>query len=98
MSDAPLESDSQLSSVSIEPAINTPPTQRQKFIALAVSAFGVLTFYLLSAGPMAWLHRVFEVPGFQRAVAVVYAPIVFLVKRNVEPFSSIMKWYVDLFR
>lgn len=98
MSDAPLESDSQLSSVSIEPVANTPPTWRQKLNAFAVSACGFVVFYLLSAGPMAGLHRVFKVPGFQRAIEVVYAPVVFLVKRNIEPFSSIMKWYVDLFR
>lgn len=98
MSDAPLESDSQLSSVSIEPVASTPPTRRQKLNAFAVSACGFVVFYLLSAGPMAGLHRVFKVPGFQRAIEVVYAPVVFLVKRNIEPFSSIMKWYVDLFR
>jgi hypothetical protein len=98
MSDAPLESNSQLSSMSIEPDPDARPTRRQKLNAVAVSAFGFMVFYLLSAGPMAGLHRVFKVPGFQRAVEVVYAPVVFLVKRNVEPFSSIMKWYVDLFR
>jgi hypothetical protein len=98
MSDAPLESNSQLSSMSIEPDPDARPTRRQKLNAVAVSAFGFMVFYLLSAGPMAGLHRVFKVPGFQRAVEVVYAPVVFLVKRNVEPFSSIMRWYVDLFR
>ncbi len=98
MSDAPLESDNQLTSAAVEPASDTPPTRRQKFKALAVSALGFVTFYLLSVGPMAGLHRVFKVPGFQQAIEVVYAPVVFLVKRNVEPFSSIMKWYVDLFR
>lgn len=75
-----------------------PPSRRQKFRAVCVSMGGFVLFYLLSSGPMAGLHRVFEVPGFQRAVELVYAPVVFLVKRNIEPFSSIMKWYVDLFR
>ena len=98
MSDALLESGSRLCSVSSEPVTDAPPTRRQKLNAFAVSACGFVVFYLLSAGPMAGLHRVFKVPGFQRAIEVVYAPVVFLVKRNVEPFSSIMKWYIDLFR
>ncbi|MBI1310488.1 hypothetical protein GC176_04205 [bacterium] len=92
------ESGDRCVSVSDEAAANAPPTRRQKLKALAVSSCGFLAFYLLSAGPMAGLHNVFKVPGFQRAIEVVYAPVVFLVKRNVEPFSSIMKWYVDLFR
>jgi hypothetical protein len=98
MSNIPLEPVAPLRSTSAEPVADARPTQRQKLNALAVSAFGFLAFYLLSAGPMAGLHGVFKVPGFQKAVEVVYAPVVFLVKRNVEPFSSVMKWYVDLFR
>ena len=74
------------------------PTNRQRITASAFCVSGFLAFYLLSAGPMAGIHRVFGVPGFQRAVEVVYAPVVFLVKRNFEPFSTIMKWYIDLFR
>lgn len=55
-------------------------------------------FYLLSAGPIAGIHNVMKVGAFQKAVEVIYAPVVLLVKSNIEPFSSIMKWYVDLFR
>ncbi len=66
--------------------------------AVALSAFAFLAFYVLSAGPMAGLHRIFKVQGFQRAIEVVYAPVVVLVKSDIEPFSSFMKWYVDLFR
>ncbi|MDA0283502.1 MAG: hypothetical protein O3B13_10480 [Planctomycetota bacterium] len=74
------------------------PTRRQKRTAAAISVFGFVVFYLLSAGPMAGIHNVFKVRGFQKTVEVIYAPVVFLVKSNIEPFSSIMKWYVDLFR
>lgn len=98
MPDVPLDSDRQLLSGTADVAAEAPPTRGQKLKAVAVSAFGFMTFYLLSAGPMAGLHRILNVPGFQRAVEVVYAPVVFVVKRNVEPFSSVMKWYVDLFR
>ncbi|MHC4875293.1 MAG: hypothetical protein ACYTGL_02265 [Planctomycetota bacterium] len=66
--------------------------------AVALSATAFLVFYVLSAGPMAGLHRIFQVQGFQRAIEVVYAPVVVLVKSDIEPFSSFMKWYVDLFR
>jgi hypothetical protein len=74
------------------------PTRREKRAAAAFSAFGFVVFYFLSAGPMAGIHNVFKVRGFQKTVEVIYAPVVFLVKSNIEPFSSIMKWYVDLFR
>ncbi len=66
--------------------------------ALSLSFFGFLAFYLLSAGPVAGIHNVLKVGAFQKAVEVIYAPIVLLVKSNIEPFSSIMKWYIDLFR
>ena len=75
-----------------------PPTRRQKMAATSLCVFGFLTFYLLSAGPVAGIHNVLKVRGFQKAVEVIYAPVVLLVKSNIEPFSSIMKWYVDLFR
>ena len=68
------------------------------FPAFSLSVFGFLVFYLLSAGPIAGIHNVMKVGAFQKAVEVIYAPVVLLVKSNIEPFSSIMKWYVDLFR
>ncbi|NQV24526.1 MAG: hypothetical protein HQ518_09170 [Rhodopirellula sp.] len=74
------------------------PTRRQKVAALALSVSGFLMFYLLSAGPVAGIHNVLKIRAFQRAVEVIYAPVVLLVKSHIEPFSSIMKWYVDLFR
>jgi hypothetical protein len=79
-------------------AESIPATRRQKITAAALSVFGFLAFYLLSAGPIAGIHNVFKVRAFQKAVEVIYAPVVLLVKSNIEPFSSIMKWYVDLFR
>ncbi|MGZ0167032.1 MAG: hypothetical protein ACKVII_24165 [Planctomycetales bacterium] len=39
-----------------------------------------------------------KIGAFEKGVEVIYAPVVLLVKRNIEPFSSVMKWYVDLFR
>ena len=76
----------------------SPPSRRERLAATALSVGGFLTFYLLSAGPIAGIHNVIKVGAFQKAVEVIYAPVVLLVKSNIEPFSSIMKWYVDLFR
>jgi len=86
------------SEATIEPQISDPPSRRQRMFAAALSVFGFLVFYLLSAGPIAGIHNLFEVPAFQKAVEVIYAPVVLLVKGNIEPFSSIMTWYIDLFR
>jgi hypothetical protein len=52
----------------------------------------------LSAGPVAGIHNVMKIRIFEKAVEVIYAPVVLLVKSDIEPFSSIMAWYVDLFR
>ncbi len=79
-------------------SVEDPPTRRQRVAATALCIFGFLTFYLLSAGPVAGIHNVLKIRAFQKAVEVIYAPVVLLVKSNIEPFSSIMKWYVDLFR
>ena len=75
-----------------------PPTRQQRIVATALCVFGFLTLYFLSAGPVAGIHNVLKIRAFQKAVEVIYAPVVLLVKSNIEPFSSIMKWYVDLFR
>lgn len=77
---------------------SSTPTRREKIAAISLSVCGFLAFYLLSAGPVAGIHNVLKVGAFQKAVEVIYAPVVLLVKSNIEPFSSIMKWYVDLFR
>lgn len=81
-----------------EPESSAAPTRRQRFAATTLCLFGFIAFYLLSAGPVAGIHNVFKVRAFQKAVEVIYAPVVFLVKSNIEPFSSMMKWYIDLFR
>lgn len=74
------------------------PTWRQRLAATALSVFGFVTFYLLSAGPVAGIHNVMEVGGFQKAVEVIYKPVVLLAKSHFEPFSSIIRWYIGLFR
>ena len=47
---------------------------------------------------MAALHKVFAFSGFQKAVEIIYKPVVFLVENRIEPFSSVMRWYIGLFR
>lgn len=94
-------SDDQLASpvgLAPEPESSAVPTRRQRFAATTLCLFGFIAFYLLSAGPVAGIHNVFKVRAFQKAVEVIYAPVVVLVKSNIEPFSSMMKWYIDLFR
>lgn len=88
----------ELSETSFSEALKKQPTRQQRVAAIALCVVGFLTFYLLSAGPIAGIHNVLKIRAFQRAVEVIYAPVVLLVKSNIEPFSSIMKWYVDLFR
>lgn len=75
-----------------------PRTRRQKIIAgcLALAAF--LTIYVLSAGPVAAIHRSVRFKPVQQAIEVAYAPIVFIVERNVEPLATPLKAYIGFFR
>jgi len=63
---------------------------------LSVSVF--LLVYLATAGPMSAVHRSLRLQPLQRLIEIVYAPVVFVIKRDVEPFSWVMRWYVGLFR
>lgn len=74
------------------------PTKRQKFWAFAFAATGFLIVYLLSAGPMAAIHNALKFGPFQRALGIVYAPVIFVVKNRIEPFASLMKAYIEIFR
>jgi hypothetical protein len=84
--------------VTDEAVVAEPPSRREKMAATTLCVLGFLTFYLLSAGPIAGLHKIAKIGAFQKAVEVIYAPVVLLVKGNIEPFSSIMKWYIGLFQ
>ena len=74
------------------------PTKRQKFWAFAFAATGFLIVYLLSAGPMAAIHKASRFGPFQRALGIVYAPVIFDVEQDIEPFASPMKAYIKIFR
>lgn len=49
-------------------------------------------------GPMALIHKHFAFPPFQKAVEIIYAPLIALYGANLEPISSLLKWYIDLCR
>lgn len=73
------------------------PTRRQKFWAFAFAATGFLTVYVLSAGPMVAIHDAAKFRPFQRALEIVYAPIVLIVKSRIEPFAGLLKAYLEIF-
>lgn len=75
-----------------------PPTRRQKLLAFAFAASGFVTVYVLSAGPMVAIHNAAKFRPFQRALEIVYAPIVLLVESRIEPFSGWLKAYIEIFR
>lgn len=54
--------------------------------------------YLLSGGPMAAIHKPSKYGPFPRALGIVYAPVIFVVKKDVEPFANLMKAYFKAFR
>jgi hypothetical protein len=74
------------------------PSRRQKFWAFAFAGSGFLFVYVLSAGPMVAIHNAAKFHPFQRALEIVYAPIVLLVKSGIEPFAGLLKAYIEIFR
>ena len=70
--------------------------QAVRVAALCFAA--TFSLYVLSAGPMSGLARVLELPSFQSAVQVVYFPLYVIVKKDVRPFSTALRWYAGLFR
>jgi len=57
------------------------PTNRQKFWAFTFAATEFLMFYPLSGGPMAAIHKASKSGPFKRALVIVYAPVIFVVKK-----------------
>lgn len=74
------------------------PSRRQRFLAFAFAASGFLFVYVLSAGPMVAIHNAAKFRPFQRALEIVYAPIVLLVKSGIQPFTGLLKAYIEIFR
>lgn len=74
------------------------PGRAQKWFVGCLSSLAFLVSYLVSAGPMVALHRAVQADELRRIIEIVYAPLVFAVKHNLEPVASIMKWYLGLFR
>jgi len=71
---------------------------KQRLLAGGICFFSFMLFYILSAGPMAWLTRIAKVEQFENATKTLYLPLVFIVKHNLHPLSDIIQWYVGLFK
>ncbi len=81
--------------VEVEPS--NPKTMRERLTGAAFAAFGFGTMYFLLSGPMAFLHKRVAVGPFRSAIEILYAPIVFIVKNDIEPLATMLKAYVGLF-
>ena len=57
-----------------------------------------LFVYALTAGPMVKLITIADVGEFKTTAKYLYAPIVFLVEQDIEPFATVLKWYISLFQ
>jgi hypothetical protein len=79
-----------------EARTNSPPRQRLLVTALCIAAS--LSFYVLSAGPMSGLAHTLKLRSFNNAVEVVYAPLIVIVKKDIRPVSTALRWYAGLFR
>lgn len=47
---------------------------------------------------MAAIHNTAKFGPFQQAIEIVYAPVVLLAKSRIEPFASLLKTYIEIFR
>ncbi len=74
-----------------------PKSLRQRVTGAAVAMFGASLMYVLMSGPLAFLHNKVAVGPFRTAIETMFAPVVFIVKNDIEPLSTIMKAYIGLF-
>lgn len=87
------------SQLTVEKTMPEPPrTKQQRRLALALSCMACLTIYVALSGPMAALHKKAQFKPLQSTIEVVFAPVVWLAKHRVEPLSSWLRAYVELFR
>ena len=86
-----------ISPSSAEIETSEPKTLRQKLTGSAFAISGASMMYLLMSGPLAWLHNKVGVGPFKTAIETMFAPVVFVVKNDIQPFSSLLKAYIGLF-
>lgn len=80
------------------PQVELPPTLRARILMGFVCLLTFFVVYVISAGPMIWIHDHVKVQAFQRTLEGLYAPLAFIVKRDLWPLAPVLKWYVSLFR
>ncbi len=87
------------SQLTIDKALLEPPrTKRQKRVALLLSATSCFLLYVALSGPMSALHRTVKFKPLQTAIEVAFAPLVWVAKNKIEPLSSWLLAYMELFR
>lgn len=75
-----------------------PRSRRQRIAATVLAIAAFLGGYVLSAGPIAGLHKVVKFKPLQKVIEVFYAPLVWVVEKRVEPFATPLRKYIGLFR
>lgn len=85
------------SSEVVESEASEPKTRREKLFGAGLALFAFSVMYALTSGPVAFLHKNIQASPFRDVIEVLYAPIVFVVKNDVEPLATVMKAYIGLF-
>lgn len=98
MNEHPPASDTRESTATTAGSVKAESTPKQRLVVTSLCIAASLSFYVLSAGPMSGLARVIELRSFRKAVEVVYKPLVVIVRKDIRPFSTTLKWYAGLFR
>lgn len=85
--------------LSLEKCVPEPPrTRRQTRTALLLACGASLLLYVALSGPMAALHKSVKFKPLQMAIEIAFAPVVWIATHRVEPVSSWLRAYVELFR
>jgi hypothetical protein len=67
---------------------------------LILLSIGMPVLYVLSIGPVVLLVNFFELWHNEmatRVVGIFYFPLIWIVENKIEPLSSFLEWYVELF-
>ncbi|MDA1015273.1 MAG: hypothetical protein O3A00_12575 [Planctomycetota bacterium] len=94
----PPDSQSETANALVKPPASEPQSRRQRLAVGGLCVVAFLFFYVALAGPVAAIHRKVKAEPVRVVIEVAFAPLVFLVKHDVKPFSPMIKWYFGLWR
>ena len=76
----------------------SPLSRKERRLSVLASCCAFFVSYVLTAGPVVFIVKRFDLPVIGAIVQALYAPLVLIIKLNVPILAPLIKAYVGLFR